>query len=426
MKVLFITPYFPPEVGAAQTRIYELAVRLHKLGHQIAVLTTFPNYPSGVVPPEWRGKLFWKGVEEGITVYRVWSYAAANRGFLKRVISQLSFAFSSAVGGALLPACDALVVESPPLFDGFAGIFLSVTKRAPFLFMVSDLWPESAVQMGVLRNRRLIWAAKKMELLFYRRAAAVLALTAGIKQKIQADGIAASKVVLFRNSVDCEFFRPDIPRNGLRQELGLGEQDYLAVYAGTLGLAHNLSTVLEAAALLQQRGETQVKFLLAGDGAESSLLRAKAAAMKLRNLKIVQPLPKARMPEVLNTADCVLVPLRNLEIFQGALPTKMFEAMACAKPVVLGVPGEAAELIRESGAGCCIAPEHPQAICDAVLHLRSNVEIARRMGRRGRDYVVRQFAREKRAQQLSEVLQSVVSDTDVVLQASRNPSRQAE
>jgi colanic acid biosynthesis glycosyl transferase WcaI len=409
MRVLFITPYFPPEVGAAQTRIYELAVRLQQKGHRVAVLTTFPNYPSGIVPKEWRGRFFWKGVDEGMTVYRFWSYAAPNRRFLKRIVSQLSFAFFSTLAGMWLPRCDAIVIESPPLFDGFAGVFLNAVRRTPYLFTVSDLWPESAVQMGILRSPSLIWLSKQMELLFYRHAAAVLALTAGIQRAIRADGIEASKVNLFRNSVDCEFFRPGLSSNGLRHELGVHNREFIVMYAGTFGLAHKLTTVLEAAALLQANGHRQIRFVLAGDGAESDMLRSKADELELTNVTFVASLPKSRMPELLNVADCVLVPLRNLEIFRGALPTKMFEAMACAKPLILGIAGEAEQLLREAGAGYGVIPEDPVALRGALLQLMEDVDGARRMGERGREYVVQHFDRGARAQQLSDVLESVVA-----------------
>jgi len=384
MRVLFITPYFPPELGAAQTRIYELALRLQNKGHQVAVLTTFPNYPSGIVAREWRGHFFRKNVEHSMTIYRVWSYATPNRGFLKRILSQFSFALFSALTGILIPRFDVMVIESPPLFDGFAGVFLNAIKGTPYLFTVSDLWPESAVQMGMLRNPFLIWLSKRIESLFYRRAAAVLALTAGIQQKIEAQGIAASKVILFRNSVDCEFFRPGVGVHVLRRELGIGAQDFLVMYAGTFGLAHNLAKVLETAALFQASGNKRVRFVLAGDGAESDALKSKAAELKLGNVIFLDPLPKSRMPELLNSSDVVLVPLRNLEIFRGALPTKMFEAMACGKPVILGLARGAEQLIRHAAAGHCIAPENATAMHDAVLGVMRETEASRRMAERGR------------------------------------------
>lgn len=410
MKVLIITPYYPPEVGAAQTRLSELSSRLYRLGHEVSVLTTFPSYPTGIVPKQWRKKLYATEVTEGVRVFRTWSYPAPNHAFLKRVLGHLSFGFSAAIAGALLPAVDVIVVQSPPLFDSIAALFLRATKRERFVFMVSDLWPESAIQMGALRSSLLIWAMKRLELTSYNHSSLVLALTAGIRDKIVANGMPPNKVMLFRNSVECEIFRPGIDGSAIRREFGVREDDFLVVYAGILGYAQHLSTVLEAAALVQAEGAQNIRFLLVGDGAEYQMLKSQAAALELTNLHMPGVMPKARMPELLNAADSVLVPLRKLELFRGALPSKMFEAMACAKPVILGVNGEAQDVLKEAGAGVCVSPESPAAIRSAVLQLRSDPDRARAMGRFGRQYVVQHFNRDRRALFLSELLELAAFD----------------
>jgi glycosyltransferase involved in cell wall biosynthesis len=212
-------------------------------------------------------------------------------------------------------------------------------------------------------------------------------------------------VVLFLNSVDCNFFRPNVDGSTIRAELGLSQSTFLALYAGTFGLAQKLGTILDTAAILQVENQQQaIHFVLAGAGAESEILKRKARELCLRNVTIVELLPKSRMPELINAADCIVVPLRDLEIFRGALPTKMFESMACAKPVILAVAGEAEVLIREANAGRCVPPESPSAIRDAVLALAWNPELATRMGESGRDFVMRRFSRGVRAQELSDAL----------------------
>jgi colanic acid biosynthesis glycosyl transferase WcaI len=410
MNLLFLTPYFPPEVGAAQTRIHELAVRLARMGHRVSVLTTFPNYPSGVVPKEWRGKFFWKCVDEGIHVYRIWSYAVPNKGFLKRILGQLSFAFFASCAAPLLPRCEAIIVESPPLFDGLAGLFLSAMKRAPYLFTVSDLWPESAIQMGVLKNPVLIWLSKQIEMLFYRRAAAVFAVTQGIRRTIVSEGIDSQKVVLFRAGVDTEFFLPNMDGSETRRMLGISPRDFLVLYAGTLGMAHNLSAILEAASLFQSEGNNNMRFVLAGDGAEKQTLKDKARILGLNNLTFLDPVPKARMPFLLNAADCVVVSVRDLEIFRGALPTKLFEAMSCAKPVVLAVAGEAEEAVRSAESGYCVTPGDSAGIHNALLALAQDPANAAQMGKNGREFVVQHFSRDSRAQELNECLLRLASN----------------
>jgi colanic acid biosynthesis glycosyl transferase WcaI len=407
MRILFLTPYFPPEVGAPQTRIYELALRLQMLGHEVQVLTTFPNYPSGIVPQQWRGKLKWKGSDQGIRVYRIWSYATPNKGFYRRVLSQLSFAGMAALGGLFLLRPDVVVVESPPLFDGFAGLLLRWVKRTPYIFNVADLWPETAVQLGMLRNPRLIWLSKKIELMFYRHAARVLAVTAGIRDAIVKDGIEPPKVLLFPNAVDTSFFRNSGDRE-MRRELGLLPEQFTVLYAGTLGLAHNLDTVLECAAMFETKKDLNVQFVLAGDGAEKEKLQARAREMGLQNLRFVGPYPKLRMPQLLNAADCILVSLRGVEIFRYALPTKMFEAMASEKPVVLAATGEAEDVVTLAGAGCCAVPGNASSLYEAIQKVRNNPDQAREMGQRGRQYVLRHFSRDQRARELDDLLKSLV------------------
>src|SRR3989442_7420268 len=217
MKVLFITQYFPPEIGAPQARIYELCIRLARMGHDVSVLTTFPNYPSGIVPKEWQHRLFHRTIEQSVQIIRVRTYTVPNRGFLRRIISHLSFALNACLAAPWVPSADVLIVESPPLFSGIAGMVLGRLSAVPFVFSVADLWPETAVQMGMLRNPVIVWLSRRLELLTYRRAATVLAVTEGIQKKIISDGISPAKVMLFRNAVDAEFFRPECHDSTMRR-----------------------------------------------------------------------------------------------------------------------------------------------------------------------------------------------------------------
>jgi colanic acid biosynthesis glycosyl transferase WcaI len=409
LSVLFLTPYYPPEVGAPQARIYELALRLQQKGHQVSVLTTFPNYPSGVVPKEWRGQLFWKGEDHGIKVYRTWSYATPNKGFYKRILGQLSFVVSSCLAGLFLPRVDAIIVESPPLFDGFAGVFLSTFKRAPYILNVADLWLDAAVQMGMLRNPRLIRLARQVESYFYRRSAIVFAVTSGVRRDIVDSGILEQKVILFRNAVDTEFFTPLPPQPDVRRELGAKDGDLLVMYAGTLGMAQQVDAIVDAAALFHQDGNSAVQFVFLGDGSEKDNLSRKAQDLGLNNVRFLGVHPKSRMPALLGAADCVLVSVRDLKVLESALPTKMFEAMACCKPVVLAARGEAAEALAEARAGVSAQPGDPVSIHDAILRLQQQPEQRREMGQNGRLYVLAHFSRDQRAGQLSQILDTLHS-----------------
>lgn len=404
LKVLFLTAYYPPEVGAAQTRTHELALRLSNTGYDVSVLTAFPSYPSGIVPPEWRGKLFWKGSEGELSIYRVWSFTAPGGKFLIRLLNNLTFAFFATLIGLFLSRPDVIVVESHPLFNGVAAIVLSTLKRVPFVLNVSDLWPESAVQIGALKNPFLIWLGEKLEHLLYRRAATILAMTGGIWNKIRRDGF-DSKVLLFRNAVDCDFFRPGVDGVGMRAQLGVAPDAFLVLYAGTFGMFNDTQTIMETAARFKSEGNHRVQFVFAGDGNERRKLQDFAAANGLSNVRFVGSFPKASIPTLLSASDCVVIALKSLEFLNGTLPRKMFEAMSCAKPVVLAATGEAEEVVKTAQGGIVVPPEDTALIHDAVMTLMADPEQAKVMGQQGRRYVQEHFSQDKRANELSGQLQ---------------------
>ena len=408
MRILFVSAYFPPEIGAAQTRTYELAERLVGLGHSVHVLTTFPNYPTGIVPPEWKGHLLWKGLDNGIHITRVWSYAVPNRGFLKRILGHLSFALMSVAMAPLLPKVDVIIMESHPLFNGLAAICISRMKGAPYIFNVSDLWPQSAIEMGVLHNRLLIWLAKRVELISYRCSALILAMSAGIRSAIIDDAIDPAKVVLFTNAVDLSLFSPSAADPNTRKQLGIGSEEFVVMYAGTLGMAHGLATVLEAAKQLQREGHTSIRLVLVGEGAEREGLQARAAQLGLNNVLFLPPVAKARLPQLLTAANCILVSLKDLWVFYGVLPTKLLEAMACARPVLLAVGGEAAQLLDTAKAGVSVKPGDAKDIHDGILRLANDRNAGRRMGLNGREYMQLHFSREVRAKQLCAYMDRLV------------------
>ena len=405
MRILFLTAYFPPEIGAAQTRTHELAARLVKMGHTVHILTTFPNYPSGIVPPEWRGKFFWQGTDTMINLHRIWSYATPNRGFFKRILGHFSFAFFACLVAPFLPAVDVVIVESHPLFNGIAGAFISLIKGARNVLNVSDLWPQSAIEMGVLKNRLVIRIAEAVEIFSYRRADLILAMAQGIRKGIVEEGIEPSKVKLFLNAVDYVLFQPNGKGAAVRRRIGVGDHEFVVLYAGTIGLAHGLKTILETASLCREAGESRVRFVLAGDGAEKTLLQSEVSRRKLTNVLFIDPVPKRELPCLLDAADAILVCLRNLQVFEGVVPTKILEGMSCGKPIVGAVAGEAAALVGAADAGICVGPENPEGMRDAILRLMQDPEECARMGRSGREYIQLNFCRHRRAGQLQEWLQ---------------------
>lgn len=399
MNVLFLTPYFPPEVGAPQTRIYELAVRLQKRGHKVRILTGFPNYPDGIVSEGYRRKICMKEKKDDIEIRRVWIYPVPNRGFFRRILNHLSFMFSSSFFGIFLSGRpDVIVVESPPLFDGIAGWFLGRMNSKPFVFNIADFWPESAVALGSLRDPVLIRLSGFLEKRIYAVAEKIAVVTPGMKEKLVARGIPGNKVEVLTNATDTGFFKFD-PARPWRKKLG--ENRFIVLYAGTLGIAHGLEIMLRAAENLKPQKD--ILFVLAGGGAEREKLLKMKEKFGLENVIFVPGQPKAEMPSLLSSADACVISLRKLEIFRNALPSKMFEAMACSRPLIAAVEGEAAEVIKDANAGICVEPENPEAMSQAVLKLYRERSSLQKFSS-AREYVEKHFSRDTLVNKWEEVL----------------------
>jgi colanic acid biosynthesis glycosyl transferase WcaI len=409
--ILFITPYFPPEKGAAAVRISETAKLLVKRGYQVTVLTTVPNYPTGIVPLEYRGHVIQHTMLEGVRVVRVWSYTSPNKGFLRRILAQLSFGCVAPVLGVkTVGHPDVIIIQSPPLFDAIAGRILAWYKRCPFIFLVSDIWPESAIQLGALRNRVLIRLSEWLEWSTYQRASLVWTLTAGIQSTLIQRGLSQDRVFLLTNGVDITRFRP-LPQAQARTELGWDDR-FIALYAGTHGLAHGLFTVLEAAEHLRDRKD--IRIVLVGDGAEKADLVTQAQQRELNNITFLEPQQHDRMPLLLAAADVCLVSLRKVPIFEGALPLKMFEAMACARPIVLAAEGEARRLAEhQADAALAVEQENAEALASAILYLREHREKAELLGQRGRAYVEAHFNRDQLTAALDARIETLLNKRNI-------------
>ena len=352
--ILFITPYYPPEITAPAFRISDTAARLVKLGHKVTVLTTFPNFPTGVVPLEYRGQVIQREIRDEVSIVRVWSFVCPNRGFLRRLLAQFSFAcLSPILGWKAIGRPDAIIVESPPLFDAIAGRMLAWFKHCPFIFTVADLWPESAIQLGMLRNRILIRLAEWLEWSTYRRASMVWALTEGICDVLIKSGLPSEKILLVTNGVDTTKFRP-LSKTEARTELDWDDR-FTILYPGNHGLVYAMTTILEAADLL--RNLVDIHFVLVGDGVKKQELIMQAKRRDLKNVTFLDSVPHDRMPLLLAGADVCLVPLRKVPLLKGTLPFKMFEIMACERPFVLGAEGIAHRLVEREAVAISVEPE---------------------------------------------------------------------
>lgn len=405
MRILFLTQFYPPEIGAAQNRLSHLAKSLARAGHAITVLTALPNYPRGAIYEEYRGHCAMEEQESGIRIVRAWVYATASKGFVPRVMSYLSFSFTSLLTGILkIPRQDIVLVESPPLPLGMTGVVLSRLKRARLALNVSDLWPESAVALGALRNRFAIRASIWLEEYLYRNARWVTGQTRGIVGNIQSR-FRAKPVYWIPNGVDTAVFTPDESGEKKRRGRELlnidGRARFIAGYAGLIGLAQDLETVLRAAAMLDDIPELSI--VLIGDGPELSRLKQLTTEMHLQNVRFCDAQPASAMPDILAAFDAALVPLKRLTLFKGALPSKMFEAMGAGVPVVCTVDGEAREIVEQSGGGLYVDPEDPKALAGAIARLCREPALSKALGENARRYVSRHFSRERAARQFEAI-----------------------
>jgi len=385
MHILLLSQYFPPEPGAPSARCYEHGRCWVRAGHDVTVLTTVPNHPTGVIPPEYRGTVFRREEVDGLRIWRTWIYAAANEGFARRMLSYLSFMLSAVLAASFRRThADLVMATSPQFFVAVAGYLVSRIKRLPFVLEIRDLWPEAIVAVGAMRRDALaIRLLEKLELFLYRRADLVVTVTESAREDMIARGIPAEKITTIRNGADLSFFSPEPTDRALRQHHGLPE-GFLASYIGTHGMAHGLEKVLETAEQLRDR--SRIHFLFVGEGAEKRALQELAASKQLANVTFLPAQPKQSMPRFLAASDACLVPLRQRKLFEGTIPSKIFETMASGRPILLGVEGEAARIVREADAGLVVPPEDPKALAEAIRALADDPALCRRLGENGVRY----------------------------------------
>ena len=398
MRVVLLTHYFPPEVGAPQTRLGELAGGLRRRGFDVTVHTTPPHYPDGVVRPPYANRpLHRQRMRDGTQVLRSAVYATPNRGTTRRVLNHLSHAVSALATSPAAGPCDAVVAETPPLFTAAAGLAYARGKRAALLLHVADLWPESAVELGVLGPGRALSAATWLERACYRGAAAIVVPTSGMRDRLDARPEAAGKVTWVPPAVAVERFAvvPPPKPGPLR-----------IAYAGTLGMAHGVSTLIEAAALA---GPDRVQVTIAGSGAEADHIREVARLRGAANVHLAGLLPADAVPALYAGQHAGAVILRDRPLFAAALPTKMFEVMAAGRPVVVSARGEAAELVERTGTGVAVPPEDPAALAAALCDLWADPARRAAMGAAGRALVAARHRRDTMVDRWAELLERTVA-----------------
>lgn len=400
MKLLILTQYFPPEIGAPQNRLYELALRLQKKGVEVSVLTAMPNYPQMKIHQNYKGKCYCKETLNELKIHRAWIYVSQSKSIISRLLNYFSFVISAFFIGAFkLKKQDVLMVESPPLFLGITAYLLAKLKGAKLLFNVSDLWPESAEKLGIISNKFLLSMATKLEEFCYKKSSLISGQTQGIVNNISTR-FPNKNVYWLKNGVDINFYdvNKEIEKDAWKNENNYSNEDFILFYGGIIGHAQGLEVILNAAKKLDEY--KNIKFVLLGNGPEKEKLIKLRNELKLTNLRFFDAVPKSEMQRIIMSTNATIIPLKRLDLFKGAIPSKIFENLALKKPIILGVEGEAEELfIKQGKCGVSFIPEDSEDLAKQILKLYNDRNLVIELGENGLKYVSENFNRDKIAEE---------------------------
>lgn len=408
MRLAYFSHYFPPETNAPAARVHELSRALVELGHEVHVVTGQPNHPRGVIFPGYRAGEYRRERVEGIEVHRCPTLPAANRGVALR-----SLAFAAAPSAQLalalarVPRVDLALATSPQILTGLAGLGFARARRIPFVLEVRDLWPESIVSVGALpEGHVIVRGLERLERRLYRAAAGIVSVTESFVDHFAARGVERGDVAVVKNGIDLDLFAAAVEPAPLRAELGIPGSSLIVLFCGTIGMAHDVG--LLARALARRPADLDVHVVVVGDGAAREALAREAGELAVGDrFHLLPPVPRARVPGLLAAADVSAVVLRDSPTFAGVLPSKIFEAMASQRPILLGVRGEAQALVERAGAGVAFTPGDPDALLAALGELAALGPAGRaELGARARRYALTHHDRRAQARGLAEFLAS--------------------
>lgn len=371
MHILFLTDNFFPEGNAPATRTYEHAREWVNKGNKVTVITCVPNFPEGKIYDGYKNQWLFKESIDGIDVWRVKTYIASNEGFIKRTIDFLSFMFTSFMFGLFTKKVDIVIGTSPQFFTVISSWALAKIKRVPFIFELRDIWPASITAVNAMRSGWLIHLLEKLELFLYHQSDLIICVTQSFKLDLQRRGVPRHKIKVITNGVNLAQYN-HLPEKDLElSELYNLKGKFVAGYIGTLGMAHALNTIIEAAILLKKF--ENIKILLVGGGSDRSRLVEMVKARNLSNVLIIERQPKEKMQKILSLCDLSIVSLKDTPLFSSVIPSKIFESMAMGIPILMSTPiGEATEIIQENKVGIVIPPENPISLSQAILDLEKN------------------------------------------------------
>ena len=410
VRILFLSHYFPPEVNAPATRTFEHCVRWARAGHDVTVVTCAPNCPDGIVYPGYKNG-FRSRVEyvEGVRVVRVWTYLSPNAGTVRRIVNYLSYMVIASLRAIRLPRPDVVVATSPQFFCGWAGVLVSRLRRVPLVLEIRDIWPESIEAVGAMRSRWLLRILERLERWMYRSADHIVTVGNGYRDRILEKVPVSDRTSVITNGVDLDLFVPGEPDVRFLHIWDL-EDNFVCSYVGTIGMAHGLEVVLQAAHILKQRGRYEVRFCLVGDGAARKQLEEEAEKAGVKDMVLfLGRQRKEEIPRILASSHACLIHLKKCELFTTVLPSKVFETMAMGRPIIMGVGGEACEIVMAAGAGVEMEPGSAESLVRAVEMLADDGQSAIQRGHAARDYVARHFDRNGLAARYLSLLEAVAS-----------------
>lgn len=414
MKVLLLTQYFPPETGAPQNRLFDLAQKLQSYGDDVTILTGFPNYPQYEIHMPYRGKWYMKEEMSGLCIHRSYIYVSKQTGIFHRLMNYFSFTISSLIIGILkVGSVDLIICESPPLFLGWTGVLLKWVKKAKLVFNVSDLWPESAVKLGIVKNNFIIRRSIWLEEWIYKRSDKISGQTQGIVENIRAR-FPDKPYFWLRNGVDAEELHMRLTARNWRKEQGFSDQDTLFYFGGLIGYAQGLDCIIEAAGQLKDIAD--IKFIIIGEGPDKERLVKLKEELDAEQVCFFPGVGKAEIADIINSVDIGIIPLKKLDIFLGAIPSKIFEILSLGKPVLLGIEGEAKTLfIDQASAGLAFEPENARDLAEKIRGLLSNPTQIKTLGQNGQQFVHQYFDRKEIARSFHEFIHS---DSEMAVRTS--------
>lgn len=405
-NILFLTHYFPPEVNAPANRTYEHAIIWQKLGANVTIITNNPNHPHGRLYSGYKNRWFKTEIVDGIKVIRVKTYLTVNKGSIKRLLNFLVYFFFAILASARVKNVDIVIATSPQFFCGLAGAIIKRIKNKPFVLEVRDLWPDSIIAVNALKESIGIKLLRALEKKLYRSANQIVVLTNSFKEHIVRFGIPNEKIVTVPNGVELKRFNKISNNKDDYKYDFTNEGKFIVSYIGTFGLAHGIENIIFAAQRLQYN--TNIHFLLVGDGSRRDALLQLVKKENLTNVTILPLQPKKIIPSLLKVSDVGVVTLINNKLFNTVIPSKIFEYMAMKKPLIISVPkGEVTKIVEQSFCGIVVKPESPDAIAESILKLYNNNDLKNVMGANGYKTVVNHYSREQLA---TYMYQTVVLD----------------